>query len=112
MGAIYANTMYSQIRHGSIQKLRHEIASSAQRGLMTDDLFFLLQSEKLQEAPLAVLLQFYSFPFVSFQSTAVLTFTVSIALAVRSIVKGAYIHFHLGIDVFDGQAGISEEREL
>ena len=57
-------------------------------------MFFLLQSEKLEEAPMSIMLLYYTFPFVSFSPRAQLTFMASMALALRSVVKGAYVHFH------------------
>jgi hypothetical protein len=102
---IYIKTAWDQLRlrggARALLTLLHETHRSAKQGLYTNKLFFLLQSEKLEEAPMSLVLQFYTLPFVSFSFGAQLTLLVSMAFALRSVVKGAYVHFHLDIDVFE-----------
>ena len=49
----------------------------------------MLHSDRATEAPLAVILQFYGFYFVTCSGFAVISFAVSLLLGLRSIVQGS-----------------------
>ena len=88
-----------QLRQSGPKVLWAEYKESLSAGYPTDRFLAFSFTEKSVEAPLSLLLQFYTFPFVTGDVWALYTFSFSMLLSLYSITDAAYALFHL--DMFD-----------
>ena len=88
-----------QLRQSGPKVLWEEYQVSLSAGYPTDRFLAFSFTEKSVEAPLSLLLQFYTFPFVTGDLWAVYSFSFSMLLSLYTITDAAYVLIHL--DMFD-----------
>ena len=89
-GLIFALSFGQQLARGGFHAFRQEAAVSLSEGCLTDGLRRLTLTEKSVEAPLQLLVQFFSFLYVTFNDYAVISFSVSMLASLYSVADAAY----------------------
>jgi len=94
---VFALSFGQQLATGGFHTFCQEAANSLSEGCLTDELRRLTLTEKSVEAPLQLLIQFFSFLYVTFSDYAVLTFSVSMLVSLYSVVDAAYTLMELNL---------------
>ena len=94
---VFAWSFGQQLATGGFRTFRQEAANSWSEGCLTDGLRRLTLTEKSVEAPLQLLIQFFSFLYVTSNDYAVFSFTVSMLLSLFSVVDAAYTLIELDL---------------
>jgi len=94
---VFAWSLGHQLATGGFGSFYQEARESVAEGCLTDGLRRLTLTEKSVEAPLQLLLQFFSFLYVSFDDLAVVTFAGSMLLSLYSVVDAAYVLMELNL---------------
>ena len=89
-GLVFAWSFGQQLATGGFRNFCQEAANSWSEGCLTDGLRRLTLTEKSVEAPLQLLVQYFSFLYVTSNDYAVLSFSVSMLLSLSSVVDAAY----------------------
>ena len=94
---------WQQIRRGAFQRVLRASLDSFQHGKASDELELILLSEKAVEVPLQLMMQYYSFPFITSSQFAIYSFFFSISLSVKSMAEAAYhlIELNLSATIID-----------
>ena len=96
-GLVFALSFGQQLATGGFRTFRQEAANSWSEGCLTDGLRRLTLTEKSVEAPLQLLVQFFSFLYVTSNDYAVISFSVSMLLSLSSVVDAAYTLMELNL---------------
>ena len=94
---VFALSFGQQLATGGFRTFCQEAANSLSEGCLTDELRRLTLTEKSVEAPLQLLIQFFSFLYVTFSDYAVLSFSVSMLVSLYSVVDAAYTLMELNL---------------
>ena len=94
---VFALSFGQQLATGGFRTFRQEAANSLSEGCLTDELRRLTLTEKSVEAPLQLLIQLFSFLYVTFSDYAVLSFSVSMLVSLSSVVDAAYMLIELNL---------------
>eukprot|EP00435_Cladocopium_sp_Y103_P003294 s4584_g1.t1 len=104
---IFFMSLYQQVARGAISKLWKATCESLEIGESTDELEMIMLSEKLVEAPLQLMVQFYAFPFVTASKFAGFSFLCSLALSLKSVAEATYwlveLKLHDALDVMGAE---------
>ena len=94
---------WQQIRRGAFRRVLHASLDSFQHGKASDEFELILLSEKAVEVPLQLMLQYYSFPFITSSEFAIYSFFLSISLSVKSMAEAAYhlVELNLSATIID-----------
>jgi len=96
-GMVFALSFGQQLATDGFRTFRQEAADSLSEGCLTDGLRRLTLTEKSVEAPLQLLVQFFSFLYVTLSHYAVLSFSVSMLVSLYSVVDAAYMLIELNL---------------
>eukprot|EP00434_Breviolum_minutum_P007011 symbB.v1.2.006185.t2/scaffold367.1/size382069/18 len=96
-GLVFALSFGQQLATGGFRTFRQEAANSWSQGCLTDGLRRLTLTEKSVEAPLQLLVQFFSFFYVTSNNYALYSFSGSMLLSLFSVVDAAYMLIELDL---------------
>lgn len=101
MGSVFARSFFMSLRHGGIFSVVLEARKSSRYNMYTDRFLSLIDVEQGVEAVPAMLMQFYTFPWMTQDSWSNFAFAFSVALSFLSTSQVVYNRFHLGLCVQD-----------
>eukprot|EP00434_Breviolum_minutum_P033035 symbB.v1.2.029227.t1/scaffold3174.1/size61966/3 len=93
----FALSLGQQLATDGFGSFYQEARESLSEGRLTDGLRRLTLTEKSVEAPLQLLVQFFSFMYVSSSDYALVSFAVSMLLSLYSVVDAAYMLMELNL---------------
>ena len=94
---VFSLSLAQQLATGGFGSFYQDARDSLAEGRLTDGLRRLTLTEKSLEAPLQLLIQYYSFLYASSSDYAVVSFAVSMLLSLYSVVDAAYSLMELNL---------------